>query len=535
MTTNRGDNRAAGGDGSIGRSARGSTRGPWGASSRAGLLPLALACGLAIALTGCARPEGATAPTEGDTRSDIRLPATSEVAPPALTEGWIGFIEGLGEAREALENPIYFPPAPSDRNLAEGYRYLLGHLTRIIESQTQQHPDFPYFQRSVRMLSKWTIDNPDTMYLGAAISADGTYRVRGRALDTTEWQTSARSGTGPRAPRVVIFQTTTAQVGQTGDLAEMRECRNQTLDSIDQFELELDAEGRFEILVAADRPADYEGHFLSSRREATCPGVGGATTSRVRDATILNVREIFSDWANEVPLELEITRLDMLGAPRPPRTSAEMGLHLREIGRRLANQIKFWNRLHELGLEVKGDRNADGRLAFPLNGLNPPAPPFIAGGTAGAGQLYSAGTFELEDDEALIVRVEAPVEPHYVGFQLSNLWGESPDQANYVSSQTGSQNPRASDGARYYVVSKRDPGTPGWLATTGLSKLTMSMRFIFREAPAPDQMPTLETFAVKTADVRDVLPADTRTVSSGERRNQVDVRQRHIQRRWRQY
>ena len=225
----------------------------------------------------------------------------------------------------------------------------------------------------------------------------------------------------------------------------------------------------------------------------------------------------------------------MRGAPRPPRTSAEMGLHLGEIGRKLANQIAFWNLFHEFALEVKGDRDGDGRMALPLNDMNQPSPPFVAGGTAGSGQLYAAGIYELEPDEALVVRVVAPIEPHYVGFQLGNLWGESPDQANFVSSATGAQNPVASDGARYYVVSERDPGTPGWINTTGLSKVTMSMRFIFRKNPARDEMPTIKTYATKIENVRDHLPPDTRKVSPDDRRREVYRRQRHIQRRWRQY
>jgi hypothetical protein len=469
---------------------------------------------------GCA-PHGATGTAAETTPRTITLPATSEVASPALTAGWIGFIEGLEEARQAIEDPAYYPPAPTDRNLGEGYRYLLGHLA--------------YFQRSVRMLSKWTLENPDTMYLSASIDAHGLYRIRGNALDAAEWQTGERGRKGPRAPRIAIFQTTTAVIGQTGELAEMSGCRNQTLDSIDQFELELDEEGRFEILVAARRPRDYNGHFLASRAEAPCPTPFGTTTYRMRDATQLNVREIFSDWDDEVPLELEIVRLDMRGMPRPPRSSAEMGLHLAEIGRLVGNQIKFWNRLHEFGLEVKGDRNGDGRLALPLNDLNQPSPPFIAGGTAGAGQIYSSGTFELEDDEALVIRVETPLEPQYIGFQLSNLWGESPDQANYVSSQNGTQNPVASDGARYYVVSERDPGTPGWLDTTGLAKVTMAMRFIFQETPGRSDMPTIKTFATKLENVRDILPSGTPAVTPSDRRREVDARQRHIQRRWRQY
>jgi hypothetical protein len=35
--------------------------------------------------------------------------------------------------------------------------------------------------------------------------------------------------------------------------------------------------------------------------------------------------------------------------------------------------------------------------------------------------------------------------------------------------------------------------------------------------------------------VRDHLPSETRTISSDERRQQIHVRQRHVQRRYRQY
>jgi len=499
---------------------------------------ISVAC-LLTALTTASLGACSTSPDRPSAAQAVEtheLDLHSEVAPRALTAGWIDFLEGLGEARRGIEDPTLFPPAPSDRNLAEGYRYLLGHLARIIESETQGDPHFPYFRRSVRMLSKWTIDNPDTMYLTSSIDSAGTFRIRGRVPhDASEWRTSARGRAGLRAPRVVIFQTTTAMVGDTGGLAEMAACRNQTLDSVDQFEIELDADQRFEILIASERPAGYDGLFLASRATLACTHADGRREDRVREATQVNVREIFSDWENEVPIELEIVRDDMLGAPRPPRDSEEMGRHLSEIGRKLGNQIKFWNALHEIGLEVKGDRNGDGRRAFPVNGLNPPAPPFIAGGTAGAGQLYSAGTFELENDEALIVRITAPIEPHYLGFQLANLWGESLDQANYVSSQTGAQNPVTSDGARYYVVSAQDPGTPGWLDTTGLPKVTMSIRFIYPRDPDGEKRPTVETFAVKTRDVRARLPDDVRAISVQERREEVAVRQRHIQRRWRQY
>jgi hypothetical protein len=48
-------------------------------------------------------------------------------------------------------------------------------------------------------------------------------------------------------------------------------------------------------------------------------------------------------------------------------------------------------------------------------------------------------------------------------------------------------------------------------------------------------MPTVETFARKIENVLDILPESTRIVTPSDRRREVDARQRHIQRRWRQY
>jgi hypothetical protein len=452
-----------------------------------------------------------------------------------LARGWSAFLDGLEGGRENVRDPWRLGEGPGGRELAEGHRYLLGHLARIIERETLQHPDLPYFQRSVRMLSKWTIDNPDTLYLTAPIAPEGTYRITGRAADTTGWRTGARAGLEPKAPRVVTFQTTTAMVGQTGSLEEFATCRNQTLGAVRHFEIEPDAAGRFEILVAPERPAGHDGPFLPTRATLDCTDREGNTETRERVATQVNVREIFSDWDRETALELDIARIDVPTPQRPPTDPQQMGEALERIGTRLENQIRFWNGLHELGLEVLGDRNLDGRRNLPLNGINPPAPPFIAGGTAGAGQLYAAGTFDLARDQALLVRVEAPNEPYYQGFQLANLWGESLDQASYVSSLTASQLPPASDGARYYVVAHEDPGVPGWLDTTGLRQGTLSMRFVYETAPDEAALPRAAAELVPLDEVRARLPADTPQIDPATRREQIARRQAHIRRRFRQY
>ena len=65
---------------------------------------------------------GASADSPGSEREarPIVFDAASDVTPPALATGWAEFLVGLDRAREALEDPANYPPAPNDRNLAEG-------------------------------------------------------------------------------------------------------------------------------------------------------------------------------------------------------------------------------------------------------------------------------------------------------------------------------------------------------------------------------------------------------------------------------
>ena len=459
------------------------------------------------------------------------------LASPAQTEeslekGWAKFMQGLATAQESLTDPAAFPPPPSDRNLAEGYRYLLAHLGRILETELRQDPRYPEFFRSVDMLRKWTGENPDAMYLKAPLEATGFYRITGQLADPGEWRTSERGLPGPKAPRIVTFQTITSIPGATGDLAEMASCRNQTLDFANSFDLMLDSENRFEILLGPERPKKHKGNFLLTRASLACPATGKTAT---RDARWLSIREIFSDWEREIPLEMEIVRLDAVGEKRPPITTKFISEKLEEIGRQLPNQIRFWQLVQEIALEVRRDVNGDGKRALPINGINPPAPPFTAGGVAGARQLYAAGLFHIAQDEALVVKVTAPVEPHYIGFQLNNFWFEGPDQQNYTSSLSGHQLPIASDGSRYYVIAHQDPGVQGWVDTTGLKKGIHAMRFLFREDPPGDQAPTAKAALVKLEALGDILPADTPRISAEERQQEIAIRQSHIKRRWRDY
>ena len=91
-------------------------------------------------------------------------------------------MEGLQQAQQYLKDPRYLLAEDSGRNLAEGHRYMLGHINRMIESEMRLDENFPEFFRSMDMLRKWTGENPDAMYLKAPIAADAYYKVSGMAV-----------------------------------------------------------------------------------------------------------------------------------------------------------------------------------------------------------------------------------------------------------------------------------------------------------------------------------------------------------------
>jgi hypothetical protein len=84
-----------------------------------------------------------------------------------------------------------------------------------------------------------------------------------------------------------------------------------------------------------------------------------------------------------------------------------------------------------------------------------------------------------------------------------------------------------------YVVAHPDPGVPNWLDTTGIPRGLLSLRWTYSEDPATLPQHTVRT--IPLAELREQLPADTRTVSPDERAAGIAIRQRHVQRRYRQY
>ena len=432
-------------------------------------------------------------------------------------------IASLVAAREAIDDPALHPPPATSRNLAEGYRYLMGYVCGASERAFAEDTDFPYFKRAVPPHNKSTWDNADNLYLSAPIDPEQEYRIRGRARDTRHWR--GEPAVAPSAPWYVIFSAITHYTGDSGGLAELMPSVTNNAGSLDSGELQVDADGRFEIRLGPDRPAGYEGNFISTRAQLP--------SGETQGARYLICRQLFADWEHEETLELEIVNLDRIGAPRPAPDPESTVRKLRRAGEIVNHQMRFWNEFFDTILDGYGSSPAPTPFAFPpRNQLNAPSPPSATVGAGQATNIYAGGLYSLRPDEALILEQQIPVPPVYTGFSLCNIWGESYDYANYVCTLNNHQARADSDGRVRYVIAHDDPGINNWLDTTGHPEGMMSLRWAYHAVP--DLLPSVELRVVPLADVLSELPADTLRVSPEERREQVRIRQEHSQRRYRQ-
>lgn len=447
----------------------------------------------------------------------------------ALRDAFDTMIAQLQAARDVIDTPELFPVPADDRNLAEGYRYLLGFLLGGIE-RALEDPLYPRFKRSIQPMNRSTIDNSDAVYLAAEIDGNYSYRLRGKAGDSRHWRGEKPTGER-RAPQYVIFELASGYAGDSGSLKELVPGSRINTSTLDCHALQVEAEGSFEILIAPEKPDNYDGNFMLSRRDSR----GNTFVGK-----FLTCRELFHDWENEALLDLEILRIECEKEPRPPINSAAAVEMMNDVGRLTNNQMKFWNKFYAVTLEIYGkvaggiDTGLD-KPFMPTNDMNPPNAMGIATGGGQSTNIYSGGIYQLTEGEALIIESAVPVDPSFLGFHLSNLWGESLDFESYQSSLNASQMALGEDGIYRWVVCHRDPGVANWLDTTGLEHGFLTVRYTYETQPPKEQWPTLDVKKVAFSEIDAHLPADTARLDQAQREARILSRHRHVQRRYRQY
>jgi len=341
----------------------------------------------------------------------------------------------------ALGNPV---------DSADVYATMLGALSDTYLNQIAVTADCPSFVPCTGYFQRLGSPNPDTVYRRAPIDPAGTYRLtgyRGTALDVT----------------LMPF--------------------SQMMQSFVPFDLSDVADGedgRLDMIVSAERPAEYEGNWLQlDPRWAS-----------------LWLREVSEAWGEDEPARLAIMRMDSGSRTRPSAeaTAAQLaGLAIRverivEYGIRHASELAaqgYVNRLKTVDYGASG--------GMPL-------------------QWYHEGIFEIGLDDCLLVEAQMPADLPYFSWSLTDRTLVTLDWANAHTSLNRRQAVIHEDGVLRVVLSHGDPGTPNWLQTAGYRSGVLQCRTVGSKAP-----PEIGAKVVPMRSVQDYLPKPSRQITADQR------------------
>ena len=351
---------------------------------------------------------------------------------------------------------------------AAGYRHLLVLLALgIDEALRPSDPYRPFFApANVDNVLKWGMDCPDAAYTGSAVRGDATYVVRGRR----------------NSVQYLGFQMMGGMASTTNVVAD---------------DLEMDADGRFEIVLSA---SEQRGNWMRLDESSSS----------------LVVRQFFYDWSNEVAADLSIECVERPpsgDAPTPaPLEAARIAAQIEALGAFVEASYAFW-------LDVEEGGRAQG-----VNCFREPAALTQMG--AAAENVTTWGSWSLEDDQALIIEVSPP-EALYWSVSLGNFWWETIDYANRQSSLNGHQAVLDTDGVFRAVVAHRDPGVTNWLDTAGNHHGAMIFRWLrAADAPVP------EVKVVELVELDRHLPPATARIDEASRRGALEARYDAVRRRF---
>lgn len=382
-------------------------------------------------------------------------------------ETWQGYLDKLAPAGD-LHKLSWRPDDPLVE--AEVQRQLMMNLSLgyfCYFGSDPAYPDFVPFLNSVYLLQP----NPDDAYFVAFIDGKGRYRI-----------------TGERGSVHLL----TLSIGK-----HMMGCSEIPVKLLYEIDADtvVDADGRIDLILSAERPEGYTGawHVLPP------------------DAEFVNVRQRSYRWGEERDACLAITPLDL--------PSLKPRLDVPGIDARMNGVVEFAERLSRIWLKyLQGVREK------PVHEIRMTT---YDGGVQA--QQYWEGIFDIQPDEALILETDVPKRARYWNIQLNDVIWNTIDYVYRQSSLNGAQASIDEDGRFRAVISPADPGVPNWLDTGGNTIGTLVGRWYECDS---HPHPTLRK--VKLSEVRDQLPASTRQVSREERSTLLLARARgaQLRRRW---
>ena len=333
----------------------------------------------------------------------------------ASHQALLDFEELLSAAREMVLND-----ARTEQEAVEGMRWLLRAVAMSVEVAADANPRRPHFQRMDTLVRKVGGDNPDAEYEFAAIDGQYDYKITGNigSVRYLGFTFNAGQGTTPRRQFAYLSDQT----------------------------LELDQDGNF-TLILSQEPTDTSGQWIQ------IPD----------DASGILVRQYIANRKKE---ELATLNIDILGSPIQfsPVTDQEIADAI--IGTSYA--FLSLTTLHHRVLP---------ELMEKTNVFIEATSDSLGGAISGNDNLYMIGSYQLADDEALIMLVQPP-KTRYWNIALESRWHETADYLHRPTSMTLDEVNYNEDGSVEFIVAHKDPGHPNWLDTSGHNFGFITLRWL---------------------------------------------------------
>lgn len=361
--------------------------------------------------------------------------------------------------------------------------------------------------------SRILYDNPDTIYRFMGVNGASSYVITGTFADPAN------------LPADTTFSVLT---GLTGNTAAV----------LTKDQLVIGYDGTFTITLDKT-PANGRRNHLQL----------------TADTTIIATRNTLSDWTNQQPMSLEITRV---GGPPNSLFSQLGGFAIPGIGPAVVRSkllTALVSLVPPLPFVPPVLRGAVTAIIMALGVQREAQYMAVATTDPGTGeriepnvlknptrnaeflatQLQSAGYFQLADTEALVITIDR-AGAGYFNVPVTDDWTITKD---YWNEQTSLNNVQAvaddADNTTYtIVVSPSDPGVANWVSTGGLNQGTISIRFQDID-PAVAQLPTVNARVVPLSELGSALPANTRYVTAAQRAAQIATRKAGFDNRFAPY
>lgn len=348
-------------------------------------------------------------------------------------------VDLLGEISRDWIGPTRGVEDPEHDALA--HESLAAVLSGALEFYLTEDFEKPVLTPIVSTRRKWS-DNPDARYFFAPIEGDATYRIRGRRGSEVYLSFSVhrgdRDGHWPQ--------------GVSSDL-NMRDMR-------------FEPDGRYEVVLSATRA---EGNWIPLEPDA------GSVVVRFY---YQNERTAADDPTTAPVISIERERERGSARPTPAVDDAE-------VARRLA-RVANWVR-SKYGRQVLPPKGGARPTWFASQPNTLGSPEVWESGKSGGGWgavdvAYSAGSYQLEPNQALVMEGQLP-RGVFSNVVLWNAIGRTEDYRDRQVSRNARQLELDSERRFRIVVAHADPGIRDWLDTAGRRSGTIYWRHMLPAEP----------------------------------------------------